>query len=61
MRRKKNGKKNILKKMYDEERKLRERIEEERNQAEYDKNYFANEVSENREREIFYVYNNKGK
>ena len=34
--------------MFDEERELREKIEKEKEQAEYDKEYFANELSENR-------------
>ena len=37
---------NVAKKVYDEERKLREKIEKERNQLEYDKNYFEKYVKE---------------
>ena len=37
---------NVAKKVYDDERKLREKIEKEGNQLEYDKNYFEKYVKE---------------
>ena len=37
---------NVAKNVYEEERKLREKIEKEKDQIEYDKDYFANLVKE---------------